>query len=228
MSNLEKNKKIVIVGDGSFGQIAFEYFKHDSPYEVVGFAVEKEFRKHDSLFNVPVINFEDLESHFPSETHELFIAITYLQLNRVRTRLYKQAKKKGYKLANYISSKAFCWKNVKLGDNVFIFEDNTVQPFVEIGNNVILWSGNHIGHHSTVGDNCFISSHVVISGHCTIGDNCFIGVNATISNNLNIAKDGLLGLGSVLNKSTEENKVYLGNPGVAIKASAKKIMKVQE
>lgn len=228
MSNVEKNKKLVIVGDSSFGQIAFEYFSQDSPYEVVGFAAESEFRKRDALFNIPVVDFEDIESHFPSDTHELFIAISYLQLNRVRTRLYNEAKGKGYKLANYISSKAFCWNNVKIGDNVFIFEDNTVQPFVEIGSNVVLWSGNHIGHHSVIGDNCFISSHVVISGHCKIEDNCFLGVNATISNNLNIAKDNLIGLGCVLNKSTEENKVYLGNPGDAIKAPAKKIMKVQE
>ncbi len=228
MSNVEKNKKLVIVGDSSFGQIAFEYFSQDSPYEVVGFAAESEFRKQDALFNIPVVDFEDIESHFPSDTHELFIAVSYIQLNRVRTRLYNEAKEKGYKLANYISSKAFCWNNVKIGDNVFIFEDNTVQPFVEIGSNVVLWSGNHIGHHSVIGDNCFISSHVVISGHCKIEDNCFLGVNATISNNLNIAKDNLIGLGCVLNKSTEENKVYLGNPGGAIKAPAKKIMKVQE
>lgn len=228
MKNIQKNKKIVIVGDASFGQIAFEYFNHDSPYKVVGFAVEKEFRKQNSLFNVPVIDFEDLESHFPSETHELFIAITYLQLNRVRTRLYEDAKKRGYKLANYISSRAFCWNNVKMGDNVFVFEDNTVQPFVEIGNNVVLWSGNHIGHHSIIKNNCFISSHVVISGHCKIEDNCFIGVNATISNNLSIASDNLIGLGCVLNKSTEKNKVYMGNPGVATNVLAKKLMKVQE
>ena len=80
MSNVEKNKKLVIVGDSSFGQIAFEYFSHDSPYEVVGFAAEREFRKRDALFNIPVIDFEDIESHFPGDTHELFIAISYLQL----------------------------------------------------------------------------------------------------------------------------------------------------
>ena len=52
------------------------------------------------------------------------------------------------------------------GDNCFILEDNTVQPFVTIGNNVTLWSGNHIGHDSVIEDDCFISSHVVVSGTC--------------------------------------------------------------
>ena len=226
MSN--KEKKLVIIGDSSFAQIAYEYFTYDSPYEVLGFAVESEFRKQDSLFGLPVIDFEKIESHFSNKSHEVFVATTFVQLNRVRTRLYLAAKEKGYKIASYISSKAFCWRNVKLGENIFIFEDNTVQPFVEISNNVILWSGNHIGHHSIIKDNCFISSHVVISGHCEIEESCFIGVNATIANNIKIAKDCLIGMGAVINKSTEENKVYVGNPAIATSITAKRLFKVKE
>jgi sugar O-acyltransferase (sialic acid O-acetyltransferase NeuD family) len=225
---MNNHKKLVIIGDGNFGQIAFEYFTHDSSYEVVGFAVEANFRKQDSLFNLPVIDFEKIESYFSNEDHYIFVATTFVQLNRPRTRLYHEAKNKGYKIANYVSSKAFCWQNVKLGENVFIFEHNTIQPFVEIGNNVILWSGNHIGHHSVIKDNCFISSHVVISGHCEIGKNCFMGVNSTVADNIIIADDCLIGMGAVINKSTEENKVYMGNPGVASNIAATRLFKVKE
>ena len=55
-------------------------------------------------------------------------------------------KAKGYAAATYVSSRAFVWHNVVLGDNVFIFESNVVQHHASIGNDVILWSGNHIGH----------------------------------------------------------------------------------
>lgn len=70
--------------------------------------------------------------------------------------------------------------DLKIGENCFIFEDNTIQPFVTIGDNRVLWSGNHVGHNPTVGDHVFVTSQVVISGACTIGDNSFLGVNATI------------------------------------------------
>lgn len=40
---MKKEKKLVIVGSGEFAEIAYEYFTYDSEYEVVGFAVEKEF-----------------------------------------------------------------------------------------------------------------------------------------------------------------------------------------
>ena len=70
------------------------------------------------------------------------------------------------------------------GDNCFILEDNTVQPFVRIGSNVTLWSGNHIGHDSTIGDHCFISSHVVVSGHVDIGTTASSASTRRMRNNI--------------------------------------------
>jgi sugar O-acyltransferase (sialic acid O-acetyltransferase NeuD family) len=181
--------KLVIVGDSLFAEIAYEYFTHDSPYEVVAFAVEREYRKRDELLGLPIIDFESVTQRYDPAGHSVYVALVYTQLNRLRTRLAAASKALGYSLASYVSSRAFVWRNVELGEHCFIFEDNTVQPFVKLGDNVVLWSGNHIGHHSTVGDNCFISSHVVISGFVEVGENCFLGVNASIGNNLKIGRD---------------------------------------
>ncbi len=183
-----KTKKLIIFGTGDFARIAYEYFTHDSSYEVVAFTVHQQFLRESTIENIPVIAFEDLERLYDPSQHEMHVAIIYHNLNQTRENIISQAKQKGYKMASYISSKAFVWRNCQIGEHVFIFEDNTVQPFVEIGNNVVLWSGNHIGHHSKIGNNCFISSHVVISGNCQIGDYCFLGVNSTITNNLQIGK----------------------------------------
>lgn len=180
---------LIIVGDSAFAEIAYEYFTRDSDYDVAGFAVETPFLKKESLFGLPIVPFESVENRFPPDDHHIFVAIVYTQLNRLRARLCREAKAKGYGLASYISSRAFVWPNVALGEHCFIFEDNTVQPFVTLGDNVILWSGNHIGHHSTVGDHCFVSSHVVVSGFVEVGPSCFLGVNATIANNMKIGAD---------------------------------------
>ncbi|MFQ5821526.1 MAG: acetyltransferase [Candidatus Heimdallarchaeota archaeon] len=223
-----KEDKLIIVGDSAFAQIAYEYFTYDSRYEVVAFSVEKPFLKKRELFGLPVVPFEDLEKRYSPQKHKIFVAITYLELNRVRTRLYRQAKAKGFSMASYVSSKAFVWRNVKIGENCFIFEDNTVQPFVKIGNNVIIWSGNHIGHHSVIKDNCFISSHVVISGFCEVGENCFFGVNSTIGNNLKIAKDCIVGAGALILRDTEEGKVYKGYKSQIAKTGSMKYFKVRK
>lgn len=214
-----KDRKLIIVGDSAFAEIAYEYFTHDSRYEVVAFCVEREFLTRDSLFGLPVIAMEDVARSHPPASHHFYAALVYTQMNRLRTRLYRAMKELGYPAASYVSSRAFVWRNVELGEHCFIFEDNTVQPFVRLGDNVVLWSGNHIGHHSTIGDNCFISSHVVVSGFCNVGDNCFIGVNATFGNNLDVGADCLVGSGALIVRDVPPDTLVKGNlasgaPGV--------------
>ncbi|WGS85596.1 acetyltransferase [Methylomonas sp. UP202] len=203
-----KQRKLIIVGASGFADIAQEYFEADSPYSVVGFAVESAFLTGDTKNGLPLVPFESMTEHFSPADHDVFVAVTYTQLNRLRARLTQQAKANGYRLASYISTRAFVWPNARIGEHCFIFEDNTVQPFVSIGNDVILWSGNHIGHHSSLGDHCFISSHVVISGFCHIGENSFLGVNSTLANNLTIGKDNWIGPGIVLTQNTEDGALY--------------------
>lgn len=188
----KKTHQLVIIGDSAFAEVAYECFTHDSPYEVVAFAVEREYLSKASLFGVPVIALEDLPQHFQPGSVHFYAALVYTQLNRLRTRLYQAAKAMGYQPASYISSRASVWRNVEFGEHCFVFEDNTLQPFVKVGNNVVLWSGNHIGHHTRIHDHCFISSHVVVSGFCDIGPSSFLGVNATIANNVTIGADNWL------------------------------------
>jgi sugar O-acyltransferase (sialic acid O-acetyltransferase NeuD family) len=223
-----KVKKLVIVGDSAFAEIAHEYFDADSDYEVVGFSVERDYLKREEMRGLPVVAFEELETRFDPATHYVYVATVYTQLNRLRTRLASAAKDKGFQLASYISSRAFVWRNVELGEHCFIFEDNTVQPFVRIGNNVVLWSGNHIGHHSVVRDNCFISSHVVISGFCDIGENSFLGVNATLANNIAIGKDNWIGPNTAIMKDTEEGTLFKTEQPEPAKISARRLFKIRE
>ena len=215
--DLQKDKKLIIIGAGETGELAYEYFKYDSPYKVIAFSAESDFVDKESLFSLPIIPFEELENNYPTKDLYAFIAISYNKLNRVRTRLYKKTKEKGYSIASYISSKAFVWHNVKIGENCFILENNVIQYGVKIGNNVTLWSGNHIGHRSTIKDNCFLSSHVVISGYCEVGENCFIGVNVSLADFKKIAKDCFIGAGANIIKDTKEGKIYRSKPSFETK-----------
>lgn len=215
---MSESKQLVIVGTGEMGEIAYEYFTHDSDYEVVGFSAERgALGDNDkrSLYDLPIVATEDLESHFAPSDYSVFVAITYTHFNRARERLYRDLKDRGYPIASYVSSRAFVWHNVELGENCFIFENNVIQHHVRIGDNVILWSGNHLGHRSQIRDNCFISSHVVVSGYCEVGEYTFIGVNSSVRDGIKIGKDCIIGAGSVITKDAEPGQVYVGNPARA-------------
>ena len=205
-----KAARLVIVGDSAFAQIAFEYFSVDTAYEVVAFAVESPYRRRSELFGIPVVDFADLPSLYPPEGHAFYAALTYADGNRLRARLYRSAKALGYKPASYISPRAFVWRNVSLGEHVFIFEDNVVQPFAAIGDNVVLWSGNHVGHHSSIGHDTFVSSHAVISGFVKVGESAFLGVNASIVNNVDVGDDCVLGAGALVLRDVPDGTTVVG------------------
>jgi len=208
----KKKEKILIFGTGAFAQVAYVYFMKDSPYEVVAFTVHSEHVKEKQLFNLPIIPFEEVEELYPPEKYKMFVAVGYRNLNKLRAKIYNEAKEKDYELVTYINSKAIHWGEIEIGDNCFIFENNVIQPFVKIGNDVIIWSGNHIGHHSVIGDHCFITSHAVISGFSRIGDYCFIGVNATIIDGIKITSECIIGAGALVVKDIEKSGVYIGQP----------------
>jgi sugar O-acyltransferase (sialic acid O-acetyltransferase NeuD family) len=200
--------KLIIVGDSSFAEVACELFDALGTYDVVAFSVHSAFKKSDELLGRPIYALEQISDFCSPAECEAFVALTYRELNRARTRLCVEMKGRGYKLATYISPHAFVWRNVSVGENCFIFENNVIQPFCKIGNNVVLWSGNHIGHHSTVEDNVFVASHVVVSGHVTIGRNSFLGVNATVADTVKVGADNWIGPNALVTKDTTPNSLF--------------------
>lgn len=204
--------KVIIFGLLDTAELALYYLKNDSEHEVVAFTVNEEYYSKETFKDLPVIAFENIENEYSPNEFFLFAPMTGSNMNRNREKIYNQGKSKGYSFISYVSSKATICDN-QIGENCFILEDNTIQPFTVIGNNVILWSGNHIGHHGEIKDHVFFTSHVVMSGHCIIEPNCFLGVNSTIRDYTTMAQGTLLAMGASLTKQeTDEWSVYIGNP----------------
>ena len=203
-------KPLVIFGSGDIAQLAHYYFSTDSNYEVVAFTVDANYIKESEFCGLPVVAFEDVAKNYPPDSYDFFIALSYSKLNAVRKEKFLAAKEIGYKLVSFISSRATVLNEGRIGENCFIFEDNTIQPFVTIGNNVTLWSGNHIGHHSVIHDHTFIASHVVISGGVEIGEQCFVGVNATLRDHIKIGDRCVVGAGALLLADAAPEGVYIG------------------
>lgn len=202
--------KLVIFGSGDIAQLAHFYFTTDSDYEVVAFTVDADYMQNPTFCGLPIVAFEEICITYPPTHYDFFVALSYSKLNRIRKEKYLIAKDIGYKLASFISSHATVLNDRNIGENCFILENNTIQPFVRIGDNVTLWSGNHIGHHSVIKDHTFIASHAVVSGGVVIGEQCFIGVNATLRDHVNVGDRCVIGAGTLLLEDAEPDGVYIG------------------
>jgi len=204
------SKPLVIFGTGDIAQLAHYYFTTDSDYDVVAFTVDRDYITEPEFLGLPLVPFDEVTQRFSPDSHAIFVALAYAKLNGVRKEKYLAAKELGYEVASYISSYATVLNDGRIGENAFLLEDNTIQPFVTIGDNVTLWSGNHIGHHSTIQDHCFLASHIVVSGGVTIEEQSFIGVNATLRDHITIGARCVIGAGTLLLGDAEPDGVYIG------------------
>lgn len=201
--------RVVIFGAGDIARLARFYFSRDSEHEVVAFAVDAEYRKGDEFDGLPLIDAAETTRRYPPADYKMFVALSYAKMNRARAAKYQWAKDAGFDLVSYVSTRCSYLSDHRPGDNCFILEDNTIQPFVTIGSNVTMWSGNHIGHDSVIEDHCFITSHTVVSGHVRVGAYTFIGVNATLRNSITVGARTLIGAGAVIMADTKPNSVHV-------------------
>lgn len=215
--------KVVIFGIKDFAELAHYYLGHDSSHEVVAFSLDRDYLPEGAVFRgLPIVAFEEIHVQYPPSDYMFFAPLSPKNMNRDRAKIYNTIKSKGYECISYVSSKATVFGN-EIGENCFILEDNTIQPFTKIGNNVVLWSGNHIGHHSVIRDHVTFTSHVVMSGHCDVGSYSYFGVNSTLRDGLHIAEGTFVAMAAAVFKDTDSWGVYRGNPAVKLTIPSTKI-----
>lgn len=216
-------RSLIVFGIGELAQLAAYYFKQDAGREVEAFVLDDALVSERSFDSRPVVALSELTGLFPSAEFDAFVAIGYRRLNEARAEKCAQLRGLGYRLASYVSSRSIVWPDLKLGDNCFIMEGNTIQPFVQIGNGVIVWCDNLISHHVVVGDNAFITSHVVVSGGVHIGERTFLGVNATIKEKVRIGSGVIVGAGALILRDADADSGYLEHPTAAASAPASRL-----
>jgi len=205
-------ERVVIIGTGGHAALAFECFTNDSPHQVVAFSAEPEFLSSDEYCGRPVIPLDRLTASYPPTEYRVFVAVSAIQLNRFRRRLFATVKAAGYDCVSYVSKSSFVWNNAEIGENVYIGELNLIHDKVRIGDNVVIASGTHIGHDTVIGDDCYLASRVTLAGGCKVGRGCFLGANSCVANDRTLAEYSVIGTGAVLVKDTLPRQVYVGNP----------------
>ncbi len=206
------SNEVIIFGTGDIAEEVYNYLSKDSEYIVVAFSVDKKFLKKKTFMGKPVVPFENIKKIYPPKMFKMFIAIGYTNFNKLRYTKYKEAKKKGYKLISYISSKASLIGNQKIGDNCLILENNSIQTTAEIGSNVFLWCNNLIGHHVKIKSNTYIAGGCVISGSSVVGQYCFLGVNSTITHGITLGSNCFVGASTLVTENLKNKTLSIANP----------------
>lgn len=116
-------------------------------------------------------------------------------------------------------------QNLSIGNNVSIHPfcylgcGDALSGTISIGNDVSIAHGVTImaTTHTYEQRDLPIKDQVVISKEVVIKDNCWISAKATIVAGITVESGCVIGANSVITKSTSQDGVYVGSPGVRIK-----------
>ena len=163
---------------------------------------------------LPVTSSDDMETKYPPEKYEVFVAVAGGKLNYDRRKVFEFVKEKKYTLASCISPKAIIGSDVTIGENCFIMENSVIQSGAILSDDIIIWPNCYISHLSKIANHCHFAAGVTIGGNTTIGQNSYLGLGCIIADDIVIADNNFITMGSVVRKSTRENKIYEGNPAI--------------
>ena len=207
----EKKKSLVIYGLGSFAKLMSYYFTTDSDYDVVAFCADEAYIESSVFDGLPVIPFTRLKDEFGKDEVCLFVAVGYSSM-RARDEMFKRAKMSGYRLVNYVSSKATVDSSLSMGVNNAVFQGACIEPFCAIGDNNIIWSSVTVCHDVIIKQNVFLASSTVVGGFSVIEEGSFLGFRTTVTSKVVIGKESLVGAGSLVLKNTEPYSKNIGTP----------------
>jgi len=218
-------KELIIFGTGKIADVIYYYAKEECGYKVAAFTVDEKHKIHSTYNGLPVIPFHEIEKTYPPSKYNMFIAVGYHNMNRLRETKCSEASTKGYALISIVSPLTHLPKNVIVGINCFIMPPSIIHPCVTIGNNVFIWSGSIIGHHSAIKDNCWFTSGCNVSGNVTIGNNCFFAINSTLGHSIEVGDDVFIVANTLVTKKVESGKVIIKESDKPIKLDSKQFLR---
>lgn len=201
-------KNAIIFGNTSFSTMIKYYITKYTNINIVAFCVNQAYIKEAYLDGIPVVSFETIESYYPPDKFDFFIAVGNNSMNIVRENIYNSLLEKGYKILNFIHPSVVI-ESASIGQGNIILEGVSIGYHVKIGNGNIIWNNVTLSHEDSIGNFNYIAPSSTLAGRVTVKSNCFLGLNCTIKNDVTISNYTLVGAGCYINKSTLEKDIFI-------------------
>jgi sugar O-acyltransferase (sialic acid O-acetyltransferase NeuD family) len=208
-SSEDRPRRILIFGTGTGASTARRYIERDTPHQVVGYLVDREFLTVPAFNGRPVVAVDDAVATFSPDDVLAFVPLGSARMNMLRTEKYQLLKSLGYRFLSYVHASNKLDGHCEIGENCLILENQSVNFDAHIGNNVVIWSGCQIGDRSRIEDHAFLAAHVVLNGDVRVGEYAYLGSNCNISNGVHVARQSFIGANALITQDTGERAVHV-------------------
>lgn len=200
--------RVVIIGTSITALHVFEFINYYELFQVIGFAVDDEYRTGDTFQGLPLYSISQLPQILDLQADYVFVAMLWNHLNADRKKVYNKVKDMGLKCANLISPTAIIRGRIE-GDNCWFHDYTIVQNDAIIESNVMVMAYSLIGAHAHVKPHCFLGAKCTVAGGCTVGEQTFVGINSTIFDDTEIGNRCIIGACTAVKRDMPDNSKWV-------------------
>ena len=111
-------RKCVIFGTTDFGKMLRYYFEKYADVQIVAYTVDKAYLESDTYDGLPAVAYEEVEKAYPPTEYTMVIALGYKKMNQIRQQKFEDAKRKGYRIENFVHPSVVHWARGILFSNM--------------------------------------------------------------------------------------------------------------
>ena len=187
-----KVEDLIIIGTGPSAKQVYDFLRIHPLYHLLGFAVDRQYRKEETWLGCPVYELETLKEQFDLEAVRIFVSLGWNRLNSERKAVFERLKRSGYRFANLISPTAIVRGNV-VGENCWVNDYAVIQSDAEIRDDVVIREFVLVGNGTVIEPHVFLGVRANVCGGCRIGEQTFVGVNGTVFDATVVGKKCIIG-----------------------------------
>ena len=204
----KSNKRLALIGAGTFAEQIISYVNMSDTYDVVGLFDDNK-QVGTTFSSLPILGkLSDVVTKYREGLYDyVFISIGYMCFD-VRERVYNELKHK-VPMANIISPLAVVREGAVWGEGILITDNAYISSTAVLEDNVSITLRSIVNHGCYVKKHSFLSTNVSLAGNVTIGEKCFIGIGCIISDGVSICDNVWLSPGTIVMKNIKKIGQYI-------------------
>lgn len=198
---------LVIIGLNTNARHVYEFVKYHDLYNIIGFAVNEEYKTVDEFKGLPVYSLETLHLKI-DQPYKAFIAVMWNRLNSDRKKIFNFCKDNDIPLANLISPLASIRSEI-VGENIWIHDFVVIQNDTIIDSDVFVMAQSLIGANCHIEPHCFFAAKSLLGGGSCVGEQSFIGLSSIVFDDTKIGKKCIVGACTAVKRNMPDYSKYI-------------------